>query len=497
MRALRQTIFLSLMTSAVLLSQCRFVHTPEIDFPIEYQPHNIFPKKMILVNDTEFPLYVDQTPITYEEYKIYRKYGGPISHYWHYDSYNRPQQPVTGITYNQAAAFCNWRSSLQKFEPVYTLSENPDSWGYHIYQPTSGSGYRLPTSQEFEVAARGEQAYKKYPWGNEFSREWANYDTDRGLTKSEKWWRLANVNEMKPNASGIYNLSGNIWQWTQTKPHSAKLNNKKSMRTLKGGSWGSLSPDELQISNESIAAADLYNYDIGFRCVLPASVKLFENGKPVAQIQTGVPQIDRNSDYYSFDALEYNNSTEFYSSREFKQKFTSYIEERFQESIYFKISIDQQPKLNASELAELTIESSLKYRINPVFLLGIMKSESGVGTVSFPRWFNNPMAYHWGNTHMAKGAPIYNAPLGWNRKYRDLKEAFETFASGMHRQIYRNISRGSLWDFHMVYVGYQANEWMLSLARVYRDLLQVEITPNKPQRDIGRYIYLEDTKATQ
>lgn len=451
----------------------------------EYRPQRILPKKMILIpaDLAEHPFYIDQTPVTYSDYRVYLEAGAPEPHYYKYSSYNKPNQPVTGITYNRAALFCNWRSRMQGLEPVYSPGSQVSEWGYISMQADySTGGYRLPTETEFETAARGGSGNFDYPWGDKFSAEWANYDTDRGRSQSKKWWRLADVREMKANARGIYNMSGNIWHFTDT---DLKGDHQSTViKILKGGSWGSISPEELKIDNRSVAATDLYNYDIGFRCILPVSEKALQNTR-----QRPVKALSIN--FYRGSFTEIKTTTAFYDSKAFREKMARYIKQRFIENLNFKIKIDQQKIITPRELADLLIDTGIEYRINPVFLLGIMKSESGVSTVSFPRWFNNPMAYKWGNFHMKNGQPVYGYKKGRNRKYRTLKDGFSAYARGMRRKIYLNVSKKDLYSFHMTYVGYKAVEWMTALSIVYRDLLGVKLGPHYPKQNIRPYIYLK------
>jgi acyl-homoserine lactone acylase PvdQ len=134
--------------------------------------------------------------------------------------------------------------------------------------------------------------------------------------------------------------------------------------------------------------------------------------------------------------------------------------------------------------------------VHPLFLAGILASESGFGTVSFARWWNNPMAYHWENALMPRGTPRYDAPLRHNRRFRDLREAFAAFSWGVNRPQFVAAARTDLFAFHCRYVGYEAEEWMRTLSRLYRDVLGVEIGPHVPVKGIGQYIYLERSTSS-
>jgi len=116
----------------------------------------------------------------------------------------------------------NWRhpdgpkSSLKGREkyPVVHVAY-PDALAYAKW-----AGKRLPTEAEWEFAARGGLAGKLYPWGNQFrpSGKWmANThqghfpDTDSG---DDGYAGIAPVAQYPPNAYGLYDMAGNVWQWT-------------------------------------------------------------------------------------------------------------------------------------------------------------------------------------------------------------------------------------------------------------------------------------------
>jgi len=104
--------------------------------------------------------------------------GHPAPAYWDDPRLNKAEQPVVGVNWEDAKAYCTW------------------------------AGKRLPTEAEWEKAARGPQGYR-YPWGNEFDGTKANYGGDRGATVPT---------EALPegaSAYGVFNMSGNVFEWVQ------------------------------------------------------------------------------------------------------------------------------------------------------------------------------------------------------------------------------------------------------------------------------------------
>jgi formylglycine-generating enzyme len=129
--------------------------------------------------------------------------------------------PVTDMDWYDAVKWCNARSELENRRPAYYT----DAGRTEIYKRgrldlTSESvdwtadGYRLPTEAEWEKAARGRLDGHHYPWESRgrvyeqlISPERANYDaSNKGGTTP--------VEEYEPNAYGLYDMAGNVWQWT-------------------------------------------------------------------------------------------------------------------------------------------------------------------------------------------------------------------------------------------------------------------------------------------
>lgn len=188
---------------------------------------------------------------------------------------NYTDYPVVGVSWEQAEAFCHWRTRL--YNSTHRRKTEP---------------YRLPTEAEWEFAAKGRDKNATYPWkGNSmideksncylanFKQSKGNYVNDAGVTTKP----VKSYNKV-PNANGLYDMAGNVAEWTSTAYFSTSGNvaadinpdfqyNAKSddpaymkRKIVKGGSWKDI-PYFLQ----SGARAYEYQYEskpyIGFRCV--------------------------------------------------------------------------------------------------------------------------------------------------------------------------------------------------------------------------------------
>jgi len=134
---------------------------------------------------------------------------------------NNPQNPVEKVSWNDAQAFC------QKLSQI------------------TGKTYRLPTEAEWEYACRAGTTTRFY-FGDDANQlgDYAWYDGNSQKTTHP-------VGQKRPNAWGLHDMIGNVWEWCEDDWHSthenaprdgsAWIKNGNDNRSpLRGGSWGSL-----------------------------------------------------------------------------------------------------------------------------------------------------------------------------------------------------------------------------------------------------------------
>lgn len=214
---------------------------------------NIYPDTMVWMRDFQF---------SYNEPMLLKYFSHPgFSDY-----------PVVGVTWEQAHAFCQWRTD-------YFL-------GHSV---VDAQKYRLPTEAEWEYAARGGRKMATYPWGGNYARDakgcfLANFKPYRGSYTDDTGSTTMKVAQFRPNDFGLFDMAGNVAEWTSSayntsaNTYSHDLNPEFTYmarkddpevlkrKVVKGGSWKDISY-YLQCGTRTYE----YQYEsrpyIGFRCV--------------------------------------------------------------------------------------------------------------------------------------------------------------------------------------------------------------------------------------
>lgn len=238
-------LFLWAMVADSSAADTDMVLIPAGEFTMGSNEHADEPKHQVVLD----AYYIDKYEVSNARYKAFMNATGhPAPAYWDDPRLNKPEQPVVGVSWTDAAAFCKW------------------------------DGKRLPTEAEWERAAKGPSGDNHYPWGHTLDPTKANYGQNVGRTTP--------VDSYPEGVSGfgVYNMAGNVFEWVQDwyDPNyyrqSVALNpqgpekgynfaNQGPVRVLRGGSW--LAPGtSLHTSHRFWNQPDNNSYGVGlgFRC---------------------------------------------------------------------------------------------------------------------------------------------------------------------------------------------------------------------------------------
>jgi formylglycine-generating enzyme required for sulfatase activity len=186
-------------------------------------------------------------PVTNAEYDVFvRETGALAPQHWSEARFARPRQPVVGVNWDEAEAFCEW------------------------------AGGTLPTEAEWELAARGVDG-RRYPWGGE--------EPDERHACFGEDWNSGGPSDVGAHPAGAgpfgcEDLAGNVWEWARdgwrldahlfrTAQRDPLVPAEDNIRPLRGGCWRSIEP-KLQAAYRNWSHRVVRHVTIGFRMRAPA-----------------------------------------------------------------------------------------------------------------------------------------------------------------------------------------------------------------------------------
>jgi sulfatase modifying factor 1 len=239
-------------------------HQPRTNYIVRYD-EKIYPDTLVWMRDFSY---------SYNEPMTKRYFAHPS-----FGNY-----PVVGVSWKQATAFAHWRS--------FYLNSFLERKKYAVE-----SDFRLPTEAEWEYAARGGRTQSMYPWGNYYMRNkkgclLANFKPGRGNYPEDGGFYTVRADAYWPNDWGLYNMAGNVAEWTSSYYYEGSYNFQHDMnpdvrynakdtdpprmkrKVLRGGSWKDAAY-YCQTSTRAYEYQDTAKSYIGFRCVidLPATTR--------------------------------------------------------------------------------------------------------------------------------------------------------------------------------------------------------------------------------
>jgi formylglycine-generating enzyme required for sulfatase activity len=218
-----------------------------ITSPVLAKDHQILqdcpecPKMVVLPNGS---WAFSQTEITFDQWQACVNAkgcrGGQDDHGW-----GKGQRPIINVNYGDALAYVNWLTKR------------------------TGKSYDLPDEKSWEYAALA-GTKTAYPWGEEIGKNHANC-RDCGSRWSGD--STAPVASFPPNPFGLYDMNGNVWEWTKdcwqglpTQPSDGQSDAECKSHVIRGGAWYYLPP---MAKSTARARFDIsqWSYTLGIRIV--------------------------------------------------------------------------------------------------------------------------------------------------------------------------------------------------------------------------------------
>ncbi len=235
------------------------------------------------------PFYMGKYEVSQAEYEKYCSYGEnkPSSKYGDGDNY-----PAYFVSWYDALVYCNKRSMAEGLTPCYSINDSTDpaKWGElptaeddplretwnAVVCDWNANGYRLPTEAEWEYAARaGDKTVASLTYSgtsdeNELGK-YAWYDSNSTIKTHEVGTKL-------PNAFGLYDMSGNVFEWCwnwHTDSYNAEAEGGSNPTGASSGSKRVSRGGGLDGDSGNCAVSYRYNsspnlrqgYSLGFRVV--------------------------------------------------------------------------------------------------------------------------------------------------------------------------------------------------------------------------------------
>ncbi len=236
---------------------------PESVPPTHGQPWtNSLGMKFVPVPGTSVLFCIWETRV--RDYAVYAKANRSVDASWQNVTADNapvsrgPDYPVVSVSWDNAKAFCQWLTKKER------EAGRIEPW----------QEYRLPMDAEWSTALglagetgstpkeKGENKKDAYPWGSGWPppKGTGNYGKSFDLDSFD---HTAPVGSFRPNQLGIYDLSGNVWEWCED-----LHNGQSGGRVLRGGSWVSSDPGLLSSSRRLGVSPVLRGDCTGFRVVL-------------------------------------------------------------------------------------------------------------------------------------------------------------------------------------------------------------------------------------
>jgi formylglycine-generating enzyme required for sulfatase activity len=161
--------------------------------------------------------------------------------WWNKDNWNLADQPIIGVSWHEAIAYCYWLTSI------------------------TDEIISLPTEQQWQRAAQGDDN-RIYPWGNDWDADYCNNNV-----QGENNTNTSSVRQYEGNGDspfGVVDMSGNVWEWCSTAfDTGTTITDTSKLRILRGGSHANMNIGSFCCEFRHRLAPYYRNPNLGFRIV--------------------------------------------------------------------------------------------------------------------------------------------------------------------------------------------------------------------------------------
>ena len=222
-----------------------------------------------------------------------------------------PNRPAEMLSWFDAITYCNARSKAKGYDTVYTYTAITYSSATGLVCDWGKTGFRLPTEDEWELACRAGTT-STYYWGSTMNSAYGWYLSNSGDSTRTVMSKL-------PNAAGLYDMAGNVFEWCWDWYGTTGRSNGRSdfrgstsgtERVLRGGCINSTEP-YLQSAYRFKRNPDYQNQGVGLRCVLPTDVVNIPP-KVMKLIPSGTFQMGSNANIADAQPVHFVTISMFY-----------------------------------------------------------------------------------------------------------------------------------------------------------------------------------------
>ncbi len=232
------------------------------------------------ITNSQFQAFISESGYSTDSYwttnGITTRNGGGWTQpaFWGNANFNGSNQPVVGVSWYEAVAFCNWLSVKEGLTPAYNASGQAT---------LTATGYRLPTEVEWEYAATkggSGQAERIYAWGNAAPTDCSLVVGNVGACGNTTTANVGSKSTVGDTPQGLADMSGNVWEWCSDNYLADAsvasgtdryyfVNDTGQTFPLRGGSWSAAVERVFRGAIRDDYIPNYRNFNFGFRVVRP------------------------------------------------------------------------------------------------------------------------------------------------------------------------------------------------------------------------------------